>query len=76
MTVFYCSKCGCELTGDLVVLPAVPDVDDPDDGRGKKSGQARSTVPRGCCAIDPEPWGADCMGPNELHLDPVRVYAG
>ncbi|MFF8391800.1 hypothetical protein, partial [Cellulosimicrobium funkei] len=20
-------------------------------------------------------WAADCMGPNELHLDPVRVYA-
>lgn len=159
VTVFYCAKCGCELTGDLVVLPAVPDVDDPDDGRDKKSGRARSTVPRGCCAIDPDPWGApfvpveaprrqvrnsgrelmrpygwetvsagrrdsvvvhpedvlprltpftrganwagccgpsgangpnlacacgsrlatwaaDCMGPHELHLDPVRVYAG
>ena len=160
MTVFYCAKCGAALTGDLVELPAVPDLVDPDHGRDKKTGRARSTVPRGHYAIDPEPWGApfvadgaprrlarrtgrelmrssagsgstvsagwrdsvvvhpddvlpglepftngnnwlgccgptgahgpnlacacgsrlatwaaDCMGPNELHLDPVRVYA-
>ncbi|WKE71567.1 hypothetical protein [Streptomyces sp. WP-1] len=58
MTVFYRSKCGAELTGDLVALPAVPDVGDPDAGRDKESGRARSTVPRGCHAIDPDPWGA------------------
>ncbi|MYQ47999.1 hypothetical protein GTW40_23620 [Streptomyces sp. SID4985] len=58
MTVFYCTKCGTALTGDLVALPAVPDVDDPDDGRDKKTGRARSTVPRGHYAIDPDPWGA------------------
>jgi hypothetical protein len=158
VTVFYCAKCGTALTGDLVALPAIPDVDDPDDGRDKKTGRARSTVPRGHYAIDPAPWGApfvpaaasrqhalssgrellrpdtwatvsagqrdsvvihpddvlprlapftcgdnwtgccgstgahgpnlacacgsrlatwaaDCLGPNELHLDPVRVYA-
>ncbi|MEU6242533.1 hypothetical protein [Streptomyces sp. NPDC047024] len=158
MTVFYCTKCGTALTGDLVALPTVPDVDDPDDGRDKKTGRARSTVPRGHYAIDPDPWGApfapaaaprqhartsgrellrtetgatvsagrrdsvvihpddvlprltpftcgdnwtgccgptgahgpnlacacgsrlatwaaDCLGPNELHLDPVRVHA-
>jgi hypothetical protein len=158
VTVFYCAKCGTALTGDLAALPTVPDVDDPDDGRDKKTGRARSTVPRGHYAIDPDPWGApfvpaaalrqharssgrellrpdtgatvsagkrhsvvihpddvlprlapftcgdnwtgccgstgahgpnlacacgsrlatwaaDCLGPNELHLDPVRVYA-
>ncbi|MFC9063363.1 hypothetical protein ACFTXB_35935 [Streptomyces sp. NPDC057074] len=159
MTVFYCAKCGTALTGDLLALPAVPQVDDPDDGRDAKTGRARSTVPDGHYAVDPEPWGApfvvadesrrldrsagrellrvastgvtvsagwrdsfvvhpddvlprlepfelgdnwqgccgptgahgpnlacccgsrlatwaaDCMGPNELHLDPVRVYA-
>ncbi|GAB3171361.1 hypothetical protein [Streptomyces incanus] len=158
MTVFYCAKCGTALTGDLVALPVVPDVDDPDHGRDQKTGQARSAVPRGHYAIDPGPWGApfvaaaaprrparsagrellrtgagatvsagwrdsvvvhpddvlprlepftlgdnwlgccgptgargpnlacvcgsrlatwaaDCLGPNELHLDPVRVYA-
>ncbi|WP_259471942.1 hypothetical protein [Streptomyces shenzhenensis] len=141
-----------------MVLSSVPDVGDPDDGRDKKTGRARSTVPRGHYAIDPDPWGApfalaaaprrhphntgrellrldtwatvsagqrdsvvvhpddilprlthftcgdnwsgccgptgahgpnlacscgsrlatwaaDCLGPNELHLDPVRVYA-
>ncbi|WP_046494128.1 hypothetical protein [Streptomyces odonnellii] len=158
MTVFYCSKCGTALTGDLVALPAVPDIDDPDNGRDKKTGLARSAVPCGHYAIDPDPWGApfvpaapphrhtrrsgrellrpdswttvsagqrdsvivhpedvlprltaftrgnnwtgccgstgahgpnlaracgsrlatwaaDCLGPNELHLDPVRIYA-
>ncbi|KAA0933690.1 hypothetical protein FGF04_19100 [Streptomyces apricus] len=160
MTVFYCAKCGTALTGDLVTLPVVPEVDNPDHGRDKETGRARSTVPGGCYAVDPEPWGApsvaaagprrrparsagrellrvatigdtvsagcrnsfvvhpddvlprlepftlgdnwlgccgptgangpnlacvcgsrlatwaaDCLGPNELHLDPVRVYA-
>jgi hypothetical protein len=58
VTVFYCAKCGTALTGDLVALPSVPDVDDPDDGRDKKTGRARSTVPHGHYAIDPDPWGA------------------
>ncbi|MFF2165470.1 hypothetical protein ACFVWP_32900 [Streptomyces sp. NPDC058175] len=58
MTVFYCAKCGTALTGDLVVLPVVPDVDDPDRGRDKKTGRACSTVPLGRYAIDPDPWGA------------------
>ncbi|MEZ0096376.1 hypothetical protein ABH925_007583 [Streptacidiphilus sp. EB129] len=58
MTVFYCAKCGTALTGDLVALAAVPDVEDPDHGREKKTGRARSTVPRGRYAIDSDPWGA------------------
>ncbi|MFE6155445.1 hypothetical protein [Streptomyces sp. NPDC057889] len=58
MTLFYCAKCGTALTGDLVALPVVPDVDDPDQGRDKKTGRARSTVPLGRYAIDPDPWGA------------------
>ncbi|MFJ3229570.1 hypothetical protein [Streptomyces sp. NPDC086787] len=158
MTAFYCARCAIALTGDLVALPAVPEVGDPDDGRDKNTGRARSTIARGHYAIDPDPWGApfvsaevlgklprrtgrellrvgtrdtvsagrrdsvvvhpddvmprlvsftrgdnwtgccgptgaygpnlacacgsrlatwaaDCLGPNELHLDPVRVYA-
>ncbi|MEV5544583.1 hypothetical protein AB0L35_00370 [Streptomyces sp. NPDC052309] len=159
MTVFYCTKCGTALTGDLVALPTVPDIGDSHDGRDDKTRRARSTVPRGYYVIDPDPWGApfipatasnsfaratgrelirlagltptvsagsrdsivvhpddalprltafthgdnwagccgptgahgpnlactcgsrlatwaaDCLGPNELHLDPVRVYA-
>ncbi|MFB7707487.1 hypothetical protein [Streptomyces sp. NPDC056105] len=58
MTVFYCAKCGTALTGDLVALPVIPNVDDPDRGRDKKTGRARSTVPLRCYAIDPDPWGA------------------
>ncbi|MEU6845572.1 hypothetical protein ABZ930_27225 [Streptomyces sp. NPDC046716] len=65
MTVFYCAKCGTALTGDLAALPVVPDVDDPDDGRDKKSGQARSTVPCGHYATDPEPWGAPFVVADE-----------
>ncbi|SEL52596.1 hypothetical protein [Streptacidiphilus jiangxiensis] len=160
MTVFYCAACAATLTGDLVGLADVPEVgvDDVERDRDKKTGQARSTVPRGYFAIDREPWGApfiavgtsnrpargtgrellrtgtggtvsagrrdsivvhpddvlprlepftsgdnwagccgptgahgpnlacgcgsrlatwaaDCIGPNELHLDPVRTYA-
>jgi hypothetical protein len=142
VTVFSCAKCGAALTGDLVALPALPEVGDLDEGRDRRTGRARSTVPRGCYAVDPEPWGApyvaapgspsqrssagprgtfvvhrddlpglvpfangnnqlgccgpagadgpnlacacgsrmgtwvaDCLGPNELRLDPVRVYA-
>ncbi|MEU3985312.1 hypothetical protein AB0F77_35510 [Streptomyces sp. NPDC026672] len=41
-----------------MALAAVPDVGDPDDGRDRKSGRARSAVPHGFYAIDPEPWGA------------------
>jgi hypothetical protein len=51
----YSAKCGTALTGDLPALLAVPDVDDPDDGRDKKTGRARFTVPRGYYAIDPDP---------------------
>ncbi|WP_327190022.1 hypothetical protein [Streptomyces xinghaiensis] len=58
MTVFYCAKCGTALTGDLLALPSVPDIGDPDDGRDKKTSQALSTVPRGHYAIAPDPWGA------------------
>ncbi|TGB16460.1 hypothetical protein E4099_05265 [Streptomyces palmae] len=156
MTVFFCAKCGAELTADLVELSAVPEVSDCGRGPDKQTRLAPSTVPRGHYAMDPEPWGApftrptgeprprdprrllmppeltdwisagprntaivhpddvpdprlldqggphrgccgplgtggrnmacecgvlvatlaaDCMGPRELHLDPVRVYA-
>jgi hypothetical protein len=54
VTVFCSAECGTALTGDPPALPAVSDVDDPDDGRDKKTGRARSTVPRGHYAIDPD----------------------
>ncbi|MEV0897928.1 hypothetical protein [Actinoplanes sp. NPDC049802] len=55
MTIFLCAKCSTELTGDLVALPAVPEVDvDPE----REDGRAPSTVPRGHYAVEPEPWGA------------------
>ena len=71
MTVIYCAKCGSALTGDLVALPVVPDVGDPDHGRDKKTGRARSTVPRGHYAIDPDPWGAPFVA-AAAHRRPAR----
>jgi hypothetical protein len=57
MTVFYCAKCATALTPELAGLPDVPVLED-GDTREKKTGRARSTVPRGFYAVDPEPWGA------------------
>ena len=57
MTVFFCSKCGTELTAELTRLPSVPDIQDLDRARDK-SGHVPSTVPLGHYAVDPEPWGA------------------
>ncbi|MFF2523421.1 hypothetical protein [Streptomyces liangshanensis] len=156
MTVFYCAKCGAELSAGLVALPTVPGRLPKERDRDRRTRLAPSTVPRGRYAVDPEPWGppyrparpgeeagtgewtpplppgmtgmvfdgprntvivhpddvpglrevraagahwgccgplgtggrnmacgcgtlvgtlvADCMGPYELHLDPVRVY--
>jgi hypothetical protein len=64
MTVFFCSKCGTELTPDLTALSAVPDVSVLDSDREKESRRAPSTVPQGSYAIDPEPWGAAPATPN------------
>ncbi|MFG3491531.1 hypothetical protein [Streptomyces sp. NPDC047972] len=57
MTVFLCAKCGTALTPDLRRLPDVPDVSTHEKDRGGNR-LAPSTVPRGCYAVDPEPWGA------------------
>lgn len=65
MTVFYCTKCGVELTPDLVKQPSVPEVSDRDKDRDKETGQAPSTVPRGHYAVDPEPWGAPFTPPTD-----------
>ncbi|MBQ0887866.1 hypothetical protein KBZ94_23560 [Streptomyces sp. RM72] len=67
MTVFYCAKCSTALTGNLAALPAVPDVNNSDCGRDKKTGRARSTVPRGHYAIDPDPWGAPFVVASASH---------
>lgn len=77
MTVFHCAKCGTELTPDLVKLPSVPDAPDHAEDRDTGTGPAASTVPRGHfgCGAPVATLTADCMGPHELHLDPVRVWA-
>lgn len=69
MTVFYCAKCGVALTRDLLALPSVPEVADPDHGRDPDSGRARSTVPCGRYAIDPGPWGAPFVPVGEFRRD-------
>ncbi|MEU5485734.1 hypothetical protein [Streptomyces mirabilis] len=65
MTVFYCTKCGVELTPDLVKQPSVQEVSDHDKDRDKETGLAPSTVPRGHYAVDPEPWGAPFTPPAD-----------
>lgn len=65
MAVFYCTKCGVELTPDLVKQPSVPEVSDRDKDRDKETGLGPSTVPRGHYAVDPEPWGAPFTPPAD-----------
>ncbi|WP_123820522.1 hypothetical protein [Kitasatospora cineracea] len=57
MTVFLCSKCGAAITPYLVQLPAVPVPTEDQHDRDVETRRAPSTVPRGCYAVDPEPWG-------------------
>ncbi|UYQ60104.1 hypothetical protein [Streptomyces peucetius] len=64
MTVFYCAKCGAELTPDLRELQSIPDISVRDRDRHGKTRLAPSTVPRGSYAIDPEPWGAPFVAPG------------
>lgn len=66
MAVFYCAKCGAQLTSDLQGLPEVPDAFVHDKDRDRQTRLAPSTVPRGHYAIDPEPWGAPFVAPNPL----------
>ncbi|WP_052680665.1 hypothetical protein [Streptomyces sp. NRRL F-4428] len=63
MTLFYCAKCGAELTPNLQELTDVPDVSVHDRDRHSVTRLAPSTVPRGSCVIDPEPWGAPFVAP-------------
>lgn len=65
MTVFHCAKCGAPLTPDLRRLPRVPDVSVHDKDRDRETGLAPSTVPRGSYAVDPEPWGAPFVVPED-----------
>lgn len=58
MTVFYCCRCGVELTPELTALPTVPDVPGLDNARPKGVCRASATVPRGYFAIERSPWGA------------------
>ncbi|MFE2047461.1 hypothetical protein [Streptomyces sp. NPDC059459] len=69
MTVFHCAGCWAALTGELLVLPCVPEVDDPDHGRDPNTGRAHSTVPCGYYAIDPDPWGAPWVPVGESRRD-------
>ncbi|SES22775.1 hypothetical protein SAMN05421870_112180 [Streptomyces qinglanensis] len=70
MTVFYCAKCGAQLTPDLQKLPDVPDAPVCDRDRDRRTWLAPSTVPRGHYAIDPEPWGAPFVAPDPQHPKP------
>ncbi|APU39572.1 hypothetical protein BSL84_07075 [Streptomyces sp. TN58] len=75
MTVFYCAKCGAELTPNLQELTDVPDVSVHDRDRHSVTRLAPSTVPRGSCVIDPEPWGAPFVAPDAQAVDPHRSRA-
>ena len=56
VTVFYCRKCGAQLTPQLAALPTVPELPDESE-RDRATGLLASTVPRGHYAIETEPWG-------------------
>lgn len=66
MTVFYCAKCGVQLTPDLQELPEVPDAFVHDKERDRRTRLSPSTVPRGHYAIDTEPWGAPFSAPDPM----------
>lgn len=56
VAVFRCSTCGTAVTPELTALPAMP----AEPGwleRDADTRRARSTVPRGHYAVDPEPFG-------------------
>ncbi|GAA3660429.1 hypothetical protein GCM10023079_56120 [Streptomyces chitinivorans] len=63
MTVFYCARCGAQLTRDLQELPEIPDARVADADRDRNTWLAPSTVPMGSYAIDPNPWGAPFVRP-------------
>ncbi|MBG0817883.1 hypothetical protein [Planomonospora sp. ID82291] len=66
MTVFACASCGQVLSGDLRRLAGTP----------AHAGPDRSTVPPGCYAIDPEPFGAPFATRAFPEERPARRRAG
>lgn len=58
MTIFACRECGRELTGELSLLPAVPEL--PTRNPDPKTAEDRrppATMPQGTYAVETEPWG-------------------
>ncbi len=74
MTVFLCAKCGTAITPELVELAAVPQVSDNPTDRDGTTRRALSTVPLGCYAIDPEPWGAPFVAQHDQE-NPKRAQS-
>jgi hypothetical protein len=74
MTVFSCKKCGAALTPDLTPLTAVPMPAACDEVANDEATRfARSTIPQGFYAVDPDPWGAPFIHPpagQPLHRSP------
>ncbi|GAA3818343.1 hypothetical protein GCM10022403_059680 [Streptomyces coacervatus] len=67
MNVLVCAACGRSLSEPLRLLPELPERPEYDGLKNADgSRHAPSTVPRGACAVDPEPSGA----PLVPHPDP------
>lgn len=66
MTIFLCSRCGTQVTGNLASSPSVP----ADTERDERSRRALPTVPQGHYAVESEPWGAPFV-PQEDQENPA-----
>ncbi|MFI2644934.1 hypothetical protein [Streptomyces sp. NPDC018610] len=72
MNVLVCAACGRRLSEPLRLLPVLPERPGRDGREGPDGTRhAPSTVPRGTCAVDPEPSGA----PYVPHPDPEWMGA-
>lgn len=69
MTVFRCVRCNQPLTESLTLLSPFPTRPEPMEQQ-----IAPSTVPRGCYAVDPEPFGAPFV-PNDDLQEAVAAMA-
>ncbi|MGW0121491.1 hypothetical protein [Streptomyces sp. NPDC003327] len=68
VAAFACAACGAALTGPLRRLPAVPPPPYHPWWEAEEMGPSPATVPLGCYAVEPEPYGAplvvaDAPGP-------------
>ncbi|MGW8990953.1 hypothetical protein ACWGRF_13635 [Streptomyces zhihengii] len=75
MIVFHCSACGAALTPPLTLLSAVPEPP-PYEQREQGTRRSAATMPRGHCAIEPEPWGAPYVPYADDEDGPAQSRAG